>query len=249
MFKLKDKIFSLFTQWDKRVDINKDSNDKGTVERYNEILGDQLDVDIIPFINDMIDNTLVPSKVLNKFIPYLESMVGLNPITDDIIIRRELLKNIINIYKVKGTNRSYEILFKVLGFDTVDIVEADISFGLDSPLTFDDDTRVFDLSECYRCGFYSLNLTGSAPLTAELKKIIAIAVKLVEPINAQLLEITYNGDAVDIISIFVDERGDLIFETENDITLLLDAKGELIISGASASKYSIDANGNMIYND
>ena len=247
MFKLKDFIFSLFTPWDKRIDVNKDSEGKGTMERYNEILGMQADEDIIPFIDNMIDNTLVPDTMLDKFIPYLESMVGLDPLIDDLTIRRQVLKNILRIYKVKGTKKSYEIVFKLLGFDSIEIIEQDISFGFDSPLTLDDVNRVFDDGSCYTCGFYTINLTGTAAFTEDLSKAIRNAIKLVEPINARLLEITYNGIVTNIISIFVDERGDLIYTAVNDIRLLLDARGDLIISGSSASKYSIDANGNMIY--
>lgn len=248
MFKIKEYIFSLFTAWDTREDVNKDSEKKGTLQRYNETLGEQWDDDILPLVNNLIDNTLVPKTMLPKFIPYLESMVGLDNIVTDLDVRKALLQNIIRIYTVKGTKRSYEILFKLLGFDSVEIIEEDISFGFDSPVILDDPTRIFDNgSSCFRCGFYTLNLTGTAAFTSDLRSTIFKAIKLVEPIHARLLEVTYNGDSIDIITIFVAENGDLIYETVNDIRLLLDERGDLFINGSSATKYSIDSNGNMIY--
>lgn len=250
MYNIANNIFGFFSRWDKITDSNKDVNDKGTLERFNEVLGSQWDDDIIPFIDGLLDNTLIPSTVLDKFIPYLEALVGLEPLINDLTIRRKFLENIIPIYKVKGTKRSYEIVFKLLGFDSVNIVEEDITFGFDSPITFDDEDRTFDLGKCYRCGFYTIELTGTAPISTDLAILINNAIDLVEPIHAKLKTITYNGNDIHLISTFVDTNGDLKYTTydENVVKLILMPNGDLHVLGTKAHQYSLKPNGDLVNN-
>ena len=249
-FLVKDIIFDLFGHHDKSVDTNKDAQGKGTLERFNELIGDDIDVNILPNAINVIDNTLVPKTALDKFIPYLEFVLG-QPVNigADLPTRRKILGFILRFYQIKGTTKSYSLLLGMLGFAVV-ITEHFSKFGFDSPTTFDSDERTFD-SACPTCSDYSVALTSGQTITPELLDAIFNVLEFNEPINAKLREITHNGTFLvqEIISIFVDGNGDLIYNNQFDPTLILtiDQNGDLIISGDNASKYSINDDGDLIY--
>lgn len=118
-FQLKNIIFKLFGKYEKVVDSYKNSVGKGLYERYMENLADEYDTYTAAAINGLIDNLLVPETMLVKFIPYAEAQIGAPYITDDFSIRRKLLRFLIRVYQIKGTKKSYETMFRMLGF-TVD---------------------------------------------------------------------------------------------------------------------------------
>jgi hypothetical protein len=68
-------------------------------------------------------------------------------------------------------------------------------------------------------------------------------VKLIEPINAKLTKITYNGSEVQqiFITVEINEEGDLEYNNDNDpdLVLSLDSFGNLIIDGPLADRYFI----------
>lgn len=248
-FNLKDIIFNkLFSNFDIREDINK-IDGRGLNQRYNEMLGDDLDINLVSRITNLIENTIIPNSAFIRFVPYLETLLGLEKLVDDITIRRKLLSNIISIYKVKGTLISYEILYKSLGFETVELERLNQSFGFDSVVTFDDNIRRYDFGKCFNCVDYDLKLTGDIQITEDLVETIRKAVKIVEPIYANLNNIIYNGLNVENFIIFIDDNGDLIYETNiQTVVLNLDDNGDLLISGASSPRYSLADNGDYIDN-
>ena len=251
MFRFKPIIFDkYFGRADKASDPNKDVNSKGTNERFQEILANDWDEELLPLVDNILDNTLVPETMLEKFIPYIEQMLGIDSLVDDMSIRRKIIQNIMAIYKVKGTLRSYEILFKLLGFNSVTIEEIEFQQGFDSPVTFDAVTRVFDDSPCQTCSQYDLILTGAMPLTTKLLDLINRAVLLVEPINAKRRKIIYNLAEVENFSIFVASNGDLIFDpllqTVTDFNSIND--GDLEVTGNQSNSFTTD-NGNLLQDE
>jgi len=217
-FNLKNIIFSLFTPLDYRMDVNKDANGKGLHQRYEEMLASDMDVELIPYLENFLDNISVPDTVLDRFIPYLEDLYGIPALSSDIEIRRKLIKNIFNILKVKGTKLSYEIVFKILGYSTVEIVEYYPRLTFDSIITFDDPIRTFDSGDCYPCSPYDLYLTGPySTITSEQLQIILAAVYWVEPINAKLKKVYYNELELENFTIFIDSNGDLIYDADSDV--------------------------------
>lgn len=119
MFSLKNIIFGLFGKADKIADKYKDASGKGINQRYNELLAEEADQYTINAINDFIDNTIVPYRLLEKFIPYMEFNLGAPFIITDPEVRRKLLRFLLRIYSIKSTIPSYDIMFRILGF-TVD---------------------------------------------------------------------------------------------------------------------------------
>lgn len=130
-FQLKNIIFKLFGRYAKTVDSYKNAANKGLYERYMENLADEYDTYTISAVNGFVDNLLVPSKILPKFIPYLEAQIGAPYITDDLAIRRKLLRFLIPIYQIKGTKKSYETMFRMIGFivDFFVTVPGALNFG------------------------------------------------------------------------------------------------------------------------
>jgi len=117
MFLLKNTIFKLFGENDKVRDKYKDVSGKGILQRYNELLAEEADNYSLPGISLLIDNTIVPNTILEKFIPYAENNIGAPFIIEDFDIRRKFLRFLKRIYRIKSTIPSYEIMFRILGFD------------------------------------------------------------------------------------------------------------------------------------
>lgn len=251
MWKLETFIFGLFGADHKRKDTYKDADGRGIDERYQRTLGKDFDDEVAPFIDGLIDNTLVPETVLEKFIPYLEALMGdVVQVRDEIPYRRKIIRYSTRINQVKGLSQSFEILLKLAGFATVEIEEHFGSFGFDSTVKFDDTIRRLD-SGCPPCSDYTLHLTGTLTITPAVRDIIARIVTFCEPINARLREVLYNGDPVTlrVITFYIDAAGNLVYDNSEapDITLELTSNGDLLVFGPDAHRYSINAAGDLVY--
>lgn len=191
-----------FTAHDKRTDVNKDVNGKGTLERFNEIIGQDLDLEVVPLMENLVENIYPPTTVWDRYIPYLESMFGFKNKTWNLYLsnslptRRTVLQVITRLHSIRGTRRGYEICFAMLGMSAV-LTEYPAGYGFDSHVTFDDDNRTFD-STCPTCSDYSLDLTGTLALTPDIIQAIGSIIIFNEPINARLRSITYNGAPISI---------------------------------------------------
>lgn len=245
-FNLKPVVFDYFPSLYFVDDINKDAEDKGTNQRFHEMLADEWDEKLLPYVYNLVD-TIYAEKTPDKFVPYIEQHWGIyTPLVEDLDTRRRIIKYLPKIYRCKGTLPSYQILFKLLGFSSLSIEDIEFSQGFDSPVTFDDVNRVFDESECHTCSYYNLYLGGGTPMTEELLSLILRAVALVEPINAKLFSITYNDSEISFV-IFVAENGDLIYNpiAGDNTNFSVTSRGDLIISGSSVNYYTLLDNGDL----
>lgn len=246
---LKDTIFSYFGQYQVVSDINKDTDGKGTLQRYNESVGAEYDEYLAPLQEELLDNNLVPSTAYVQYLPYLTDRVGSTLFMgSDDASKRRVLKYIHRWYSIKGTIRAYQLQLGMLGF-TVDIVENFSRYTFDSPTTFDDPVRRFDMS-CRTCGDYYINLTGTVIITPEIVEAIFSIIKFNEPIHAHLKGVTYNGGYLVqvIISVTLDTNGDLVYGNTYDPSLILTlVGGDLVVNGNMASHYSIAPNGDLIF--
>jgi hypothetical protein len=202
MIQFETYIFpELFDPNDTANDINKDVDGKGTNERFNEAIGKAIDEDIMPYIDNLIPNIYNPDLCLDRYVVFLESMLGFNKelnalyVSSDLATRRKVLRKILKLYQIKGTTRAYYILFSWLGLTAV-ITETDNTFGFDSSRTLDDPTRRFDL-KCSGCSDYTIALTGAAAISDDLTAGIESIIAWNNPINARLTLVTYNGANID----------------------------------------------------
>ena len=115
---LKDIIFSrFFSKWDKKRDTYKDATGRGILQRYNELLAEEYDQYSSEALDKLIENTSVPSTLLPKFINYLEKQIGSPYINSDLVLKRKLLRYLQKVYDIKGTKTSYELMYRLMGFD------------------------------------------------------------------------------------------------------------------------------------
>jgi len=191
MYSLKNTIWELFGPMESLNDTYVVEG-KGIRQRYNRIIGEDFDESILPFITNMIPNTLVPETTMVKFLPYLEEMLGGRAvITNDIATRRRILRFMIRFRQVHGTELGYKLIFNTIGIQC-SVNEYYDFYSFDSGV-FDSIFRRFDMGKCQQyCTEYSLALSGHGPLTDELQNFIEAAIKLNEPINAKLLTFTYH---------------------------------------------------------
>ena len=240
-FKLKLIIYDYFYPSDVVQDINK--NPKGTNQRFHEMLADDWDKNLIPYIHNLV-NSVYAEDIADNFLSYSEEFWGFSPIVDDIPTRKKFIKYLPKIYATKGTLVSYNIVFKLLGFEGVEIEELDGELGFDSIVTLDDKNRRFDLNECQPCSKYILKIKGTKQLTEDLYKSVIKAVEFLEPIHAKLYAIMYNDGMLDF-TIFVQSNGDLNYKAlAVDVDFELSENGDLTIIHAYANEFYIE-NGDL----
>lgn len=250
---IKNIIWGLFSNGVRLLDLKGVVMDgKGTFQRYNETFAEYLDDNFIPFINEFVENTINPDKIPSQFIPLRERHLGLDqPFLEDISFRRKVLKILPQLYKRRGTKTNFVVLLRMIGFDTVEVVEEWITYSLDSPVNLDDPIRRFDTGgRCAACSQYTINLTGSIVISPAILQAIGRVVDFNEPINARLIGVNYNDDSISSqIWGFSLIDGDLIYTnyTENDAIFDIDSNGDLIVNATYSDNFSI-INGEVIFN-
>lgn len=251
-FSLKQKIFELFGYHEAVTDSYKDANGKGIMQRYNEGVADDFDTYLEPELEFLPENVTSPELAYANLVSYLERECGGLPvISSDLYVRRKLVRYALRLNQIKGTKRSYEMLLKMIGFDTVTIVESWDTYGFDSPLTFDDADRVFDSGGCQPCSPYEVYLTGTLTLTPEIITYIFNAIEYCEPINARLTNVYYNAVLVvpNAITCYIDDNGLLVYENTADpsFSMAFDSNGNLVITSNFENNYSLNSEGELIF--
>lgn len=203
MYILKDKIFDFFGIQAKIDDINKDINNKGFNQRFQELLAGDLDDNELSLVNLFIENLISPYDLQDKYIIYKEQSMGFDlPISADIYFRKKLLPLLFRLYDIKGSIPAYKQFFRLIGFDTCDITESVPSEGFDhETLTLDSKERPVLDSTGSVSGYYQIALTGTIPMTDQLRQFVFNVIKINEPINAALNVVTYNGDNIETIEV------------------------------------------------
>jgi phage tail-like protein len=253
MGNLRDLIFRLFGPAEKLADTtNRDAEGRGLNERFMRALGAEFDDSLYPLLDGFVANCVDPTTALARFVPYLEQQMGVAyQVSDSLSVRRKLIAWAPRITRLKGTKRSYEILLKLMGFATVNLIEHFVGHGFDSAITLDDPDRRFD-SRCAGCTDYSLELTGTLTMTPEIIAWIRSVVSFCEPINARLRLITYNTFIVPYGTLIVatNADGDLLYDNSGapDTSLRLLPNGDLEVRGRDAGRYSLSPQGDLLYN-
>lgn len=182
-------FFELLPYYFKKNDSYKDENDEGLLERYLKIFGLELDQEVTPWIENLLD--IVDIKYTDdKYLPLLSGILGFIP-SFGLSTYRKILAYAIAIYKCKGTILSYKILFNILGYQVTVIEQVPKRKTLyDSGFIYDEIIPEQYDTECQRCSYYFLILwPNDNPPTFEITPEITALVKQVtnflEPINAK----------------------------------------------------------------
>jgi hypothetical protein len=195
MFALKPIIFDFFGLRDRTEDKFPDANGKGLHQRFIELMAGDLDDNELSLINLLVENTCNPFTCFERFIPDREGTFGTPIMSPDAYTRRKIIALIKEVNRRKGTKWGYIFLFRMLGFYDAVINEIFPVYGFDSPTTFDDPDRVFDM-RCYGCSGYTIDLFGGMVITDAIIQSVNAVIKYNEPINADLVAINYNGVAL-----------------------------------------------------
>ena len=202
-----DTIFGrFFGIFDKRIDTNKDVDGRGTHERFQMVVGNSIDQELLELIKQFLPNTIEPQTLFEELMPHAEHMLGYDrknqtlQLGESVEWHRRILAHMIRYYHIKGTKRCYELLFEIMGL-TVTIEEfwPEATFDTTDPdITFDTDDRpVLDLGKCTPCSRYELTVIGGPPWEDIAAGFVSI-IRFNEPINAYRGLITYNGQEVDV---------------------------------------------------
>jgi hypothetical protein len=229
-------------------DSYKDVNQKGFVVRFLEIFGTELDDEIYNKI-DELSNQYNPLTANVEYLEYFAAEMGDLPkfLENDIDFAR-VLTFIISIYKIKGRIKSYKALLTCLGFSNVVLNEiVPVGAQYDNGLFYDD--GVFYDDDCVTCSDYEIEITTAGAITGALYQTVISLVALIEPVNARLGAVIWNGSELEIIliEISIDENGDLVYNNDADPDLELTlVNGDLIVGGPNAERYYIE-NGDLYY--
>lgn len=242
MLVFKDFIKSLLPEYIIQEDSYKDLDGKGFIVRFLEIFGEELDEQYYNKIEELQDQ-LTPGLCQAVYLDYFAVMEGdfavqLNNEYD----YRQFLQYLLSIYQVKGRKLSYEAMLGALGLTVVLTEIEPLGVNYDNPeINYDDEGVFYDIS-CATCSDYNLDITGPNPISPTLYQKILELIALVEPINATLGTITYNGSEITAlyIDVQIDENGDLVYNNDVDPDLILTlVDGDLIVSGPNADRYFI----------
>lgn len=152
----RDWLFNHLPKAYRDKDSYKDPNGEGVLKRYLRLYGLELDENFWPFMNNFIDLIDV-MECDDKFLPLIGSILGYPPtINTSTDTYRKILLYAVAIYKIKGTKKSFQILFNLLGLE-MDIIE-DMprkKIHYDKPFTYYDDEWKYD-SHCDYCSGYHI---------------------------------------------------------------------------------------------
>jgi hypothetical protein len=191
-------------------DSYKDANDKGLLKRYLENIGEDLDNNILPLIDNLLDviDPTTQASTNYKFINHLAYTVGSPP---DIFLGdpaqaakyAKLVNHIVSIYKIKGTKKSFVSFFALLGY-TVSIIE----WPLEKPTLYDNESQMDTLLQmdkgCQDCSEFSIlnqavllssfcGDTGNPVLDPSLFQLIVDMAAFLQPINTKLRTVISGG--------------------------------------------------------
>jgi hypothetical protein len=193
-FSFQKFFFGLFPWYYKQNDTVKNLLGEGTLERYLQVPGEDIDDNIIPAAEDYMKIVSV-IECDQRFLNHIAYALGNPP---DIILSetlyRKLLRYIIDVYKIKGTIRAYELLFNLLGYNVTITEYPCDEVNYDMGLLYDDG-HFYDTG-CCGCSDYDIGFSNQSNICTDpttfspvsqttllnLRKIVFF----IEPINTQL---------------------------------------------------------------
>lgn len=205
----KDEIFRLYGQNVAENDSYVDADGKGLFERFNELLGQDLDENTVKMVKGLLDNMIVPSTMMERFKPLLLKEVGFTPnlyLSDEGFDRLMSLLQV--IYDSRGLQSCYEILFRLIGVKSIiaDAKEKYTVQGFDSSEVLDS-TRTLDSSST-RTFYFDFYVEGEAELTDQLVESIMGIIAFNTPYYLIYVRVYYNNELIYLngfTQLYVDE--------------------------------------------
>ncbi len=228
-------LFSKLPAFFKQNDTLKNAAGEGLFERYLSIYGFELDEEIVPGIDNFI-NELHPLLSTSAILKHIAYTLGRPPdFFDDENTYRRLLLVIATIYKWKGTAKSYAALFGLFGLDIeiTEIFEDEVTY--DAGFLYDTG-KEYDKA-CVQCSEYTIGyralgddctIPEFTPIDFDVTIIFEKLICFLEPINAKLAGYHYVMDICEVLDPGFVESAQAKVRTYNvfyDTTLIYDKKG------------------------
>jgi hypothetical protein len=205
MIKLVNWFFERLPHYFKKNDSLKDSNGKGTLERYLSLFGAELDDEVINYADGYIAGTALDANIKSiidasecdpKYLYNIAYALGNPPdLFKDPVKYRNILIHILSYYKIKGTKKGYQVFFALLGYNATIIEYPPVSIRYDSGYKYDDG-KIYDRG-CAYCSDYEIVLSPlqancedpstQSLLDPSIFPLLEQVVEFNEPINANLL--------------------------------------------------------------
>lgn len=194
----RDWLFNRLPPYFKLYDTYLDINKEGLLERYLRVYGLELDEEIIPGLENYLD-ILDPLLCDEKFLNHIAYQLGTPPdLFNTTSLYRKFLSIILGIYKIKGTRKSYILLFSLLGYAVDLIINYPEDTVYDDGNEYDDEENFYD-DTCGTCVEYTIIFHSSEAdcqhpelfiipeITEEIEQLFRRVACFLEPINAKLL--------------------------------------------------------------
>ncbi len=216
-------LFSRLPDYFKANDSYKDADDKGLLERFMDIMGQELDEGVYPYIYNYLD-IIDAQKANSVYLNHISDMLGNPPdIFGSNQAYRNMLSYITSIYKIKGTKKAYQLFFSILGYDVEinEIVPISTESTYDSGGIYDNDnvfennTTSYDGTSCPACVYYDISLFPRENVVVDIKydddfyRRLLEAIKFNEPINSKVRNIYIGLALSDTMDININDVTDV----------------------------------------
>lgn len=185
-------IFNLFPRAIRQSDSYKWADGRGFLERYLSGFEDELDAELLAYVDNFMElfNVLATDS---KYLPLIAQALGSPAQVDtSVATYRKVLEYAVALWRIKGTKRSYELLFSFIGLE-VDIIEEPLleAITYDMPGLTYDDSYTYDQGYTWQGGYRIAYNEAANPLNTNVSSDVlnrmAIVIKQIEPINAKFL--------------------------------------------------------------
>ncbi len=209
MVSFKSYIYDQFPRRFRDEDSYIDQNGHGLFRRFLETMGEEWDQELA----GKLENYLEIQEVLTTDAQYLAHLAWFLGNPPDMLYSdvryRKLLRYLVDITKCKGTLKSYDMIFFMLGVTVTLTIHPPLVLKYDLDGIKHDQNYRYD-SECPTCTDYDIAIhdpegnqtaIGQAleepgPGSAALLALLGAIIKYVEPINMRLGSLSYEGDPI-----------------------------------------------------
>lgn len=220
-FKFKDFFFQNLSPQVQLQDTHVNADGEGLTQRYLQAFGLELDEEVVPFIEEFT-NILDLETTPEKFLPFIAYQLGSPPnILNTPQTFRKILGQIVNIYKIKGTECSYQLLFNLLGLNLLISIQPNQAPTLYDEGSIYDNNKLYDIS-CGQCIKYDIiywsqsNVCSTGSITQVDESILRPLEKIIcllQPIDTKLGSLIPGVNLCENLEPEVDQE--LTIETED----------------------------------
>lgn len=199
-----DELFFFFGNYEVETDVSLDIDGRGALERIQRSIGNDIDVNIQPFIDNISANIKDPFTCFEDYVILLLESGGMRDLSK--IYQggslRHLLINMSIYNKNKGTKRCLDSLLRLYNSTITSIVVTEHlnRFGFDSTVTFDDSIRRFDIGACNGCSEYSVDIISPNLCPTLFGTHFLIIEEYWKPADIKIRYLTWNSVQVDYVS-------------------------------------------------